>query len=136
MQCRIIIELYTYINQPKIWPTKGQTWLKCINKQHTAFYHLNDLWNPCIFFKCTNPNNLDRLVWVNIYTHTYIHMCGLKVYSLRCTKVDWKVHRLLSLNVTKWGLFFNIIHLAVHTLLPSVLQCLHPIGPKSHLQQI
>ena len=40
---------------------------------------------------------------------------------------SWKVHRLtkiLSWNVTKLVLFSNIAHLAVHTLLPLVLQCL------------
>ena len=39
----------------------------------------------------------------------------------------------------KWGLFFNIIPLAIQTLLPSVLQCLDFIGKKKkkkHLQQI
>ena len=53
-------------------------------------------------------------------------------------EVSWKVHRLtkiVSWKVTKWGLFFNIVHLAVHTL-PSVLQCLDPNDQKSHQQQI
>ena len=42
-------------------------------------------------------------------------------------RVSWKVDRLtkiFSWNVTKWCLFFNIVSLAVHTLLSSVLQCL------------
>ena len=54
-------------------------------------------------------------------------------------RVDWKVPRLtkiLSKNVTKWGLFFNIIPLLVYTLFPLMLQFLDPIGQKSHQQQI
>ena len=49
------------------------------------------------------------------------------------TRVSLKVLRLtkiFSWNVTKWGLFFNIVPLVVHTLLSSVLQCLDPIGQK------
>ena len=40
-------------------------------------------------------------------------------------RVGWKVHRLTTmqwLNLTKCGLFFNIVSHEVHTLLPSVLQ--------------
>ena len=54
------------------------------------------------------------------------------------TRVSRKVHRLtkiLSWNVTKQALVFNIVPLVVNTLLP-VLQCLDPINPKSHQQQI
>ena len=39
-------------------------------------------------------------------------------------------------NVTKWGLFFSIVLLMVHTHLSSVLQCLDPIDEKSHQYQI
>ena len=49
------------------------------------------------------------------------------------TKIGGKVHRLtktLSWNMTKWGLFFYIVFLAVHTVVPSVLLCLDPIGKK------
>ena len=55
------------------------------------------------------------------------------------TKVNWKVHRLtkiLTKNVTKWGLFSNIVTLVAHTFLTLVLQCLHPVGQRNHLQQI
>ena len=31
----------------------------------------------------------------------------------------------------KWGTFYNIVPPAVHTLLPSVLQCLDPTGKKN-----
>ena len=50
-----------------------------------------------------------------------------------CTRFRWKVYRLtkiLSGNVTRWGLFFNIVSFVTHKLLPSVLQCLYPIGKK------
>ena len=50
------------------------------------------------------------------------------------TKVSWKAHRLTKIaswNVTRWGLFFNIVSLMVHTLFTSVLPCLVPIGKKS-----
>ena len=37
--------------------------------------------------------------------------------------------------MTEWGLFFNIVSFAVYTLLPSVFQCLDPIGLKRHQRQ-
>ena len=52
-----------------------------------------------------------------------------------CMRVSWKVHRLTKIpswNVTKWGLFFNIVTFTVHSLLQLVLQCLDPIGNKIH----
>ena len=48
-------------------------------------------------------------------------------------RVGWKVYRLtkiFSWNVAKWGFFFNTVHLAVHTHLPSVLQCFDLIYKK------
>ena len=48
-----------------------------------------------------------------------------------CMRVGQKVHSLTDtkyLNLTKLGLFFNIISSAVHTFLPSVLQCSDPSG--------
>ena len=38
--------------------------------------------------------------------------------------------KILSWNVTKLGLFFNIVPFEVHTLLPPVLQYLDPISKK------
>ena len=61
---------------------------------------------------------------------------------LLCTNLGWKIHRLtkiISWNVTKWSLFFNIVPpflLVVCALFPFVLQCLDPIGQKNHLQLI
>ena len=52
-------------------------------------------------------------------------------WSIPNTRVGWKVHRLTLmqwLNLTKCGLFLNIVSPAVHTLLPSVLQCLDSCG--------
>ena len=66
----------------------------------------------------------------NIYIYIYVCVCvrvGRRVHSL--TKI-------LSWNVTKEGLFFNIIPLVVHTLFPTMLQCLDPIGKESYQQQI
>ena len=52
--------------------------------------------------------------------------------------MSWKLYHIFRhiplgyntkyLNLTKVGLFFNIICSAVHTFLPSVLQCLDPGG--------
>ena len=50
-------------------------------------------------------------------------------------KVHW-LTKMLSWNVTKWGLFFNFVSLMVHTLLPLVLQCCDHIGQESHQPQI
>ena len=59
----------------------------------------------------------------HIHTHTHtLSQVGCK--ALRMTKI-------LSLNVTKWVLFFNIVPLVVHALLPAVLQGLDTIGQKS-----
>ena len=63
-----------------------------------------------------------------IYKHIHTH-----------TKVSSKEHKQVKIfawNVTKWSLFFNIVLLAVHTLLPSEFQCLDPIGLKYDPQQI
>ena len=49
------------------------------------------------------------------------------------TGVDWKVRRLNNIlwwNVTKWGLFFNLVPRMTHTLRPSMLLCLNPIFQK------
>ena len=49
-------------------------------------------------------------------------------------RISWKIHRLtkiLSWHVTKWGLFYNIVTLAVHTLLLLVLQCSVFMGKKN-----
>ena len=57
-----------------------------------------------------------------IYIYIYIYM-----------KVDWKVHKLskiLSLNVTKRGLFFNMVLFVVHMLLPMGLQFFDLNGKK------
>ena len=54
------------------------------------------------------------------FLHSYWH-----------TRVGWKVHRLTMMqwsNLTKCGLFSNIVSPAVHTLLPSVLQRLDSCG--------
>ena len=56
--------------------------------------------------------------------------------SLCHTRVGWKVHRFSMLqwsNLTKCGLFFNIVSPAVRTLLPSVFQRLPwiPVGYRS-----
>ena len=57
--------------------------------------------------------------------------------------VDKKVPRqkkkkkeMLTWNVIKWGVFFQIVSFVVNTLLQSVLQCLDPIGQKINQQQI
>ena len=50
-----------------------------------------------------------------------------------CRRVDWKVHKLTKIpswNVTEWDLFFHIVLLAVHTLLPSALHYMDPIDQK------
>ena len=55
-------------------------------------------------------------------THTYTL---IYIYIYIYTRIRWKVHgltKILSWNVTKWGLFFNIVPVGVHTLLPSALQ--------------
>ena len=52
-------------------------------------------------------------------------------HSLSYTRVGWKVHRLTMMqwsNLTKCGLYFNLVFPAVHTLLPSVLQRLDSRG--------
>ena len=73
-------------------------------------------------------------------TATTIHIVNDESYILSFradttpiidTRVGWKVHRLTLMlwsNLTKCGLFFNIVSPAVHTFLPSVLQCLHSCG--------
>ena len=61
------------------------------------------------------------------------------IYIYIYIRVGWKVHwltKILSWNVTKWGLFFNIVFLVFHTLFTSVLQCLDPISQKSQQQYI
>ena len=58
--------------------------------------------------------------WVSLRTCYFVH-----------TRVGWKVHRLTMIqwsNLTKCGLFFNIVSPAVHALLPSVLQRLDSRG--------
>ena len=55
------------------------------------------------------------------------------VFSSACAMVGWKVPKLtkiLSLNTTKWSLFFNIVILVVDKLLQGVLPCLDPMGQK------
>ena len=50
-----------------------------------------------------------------------------------CMSVGWKVHRLTKIllwNVSKWGLFSNIVSLTVHSLLLSVLLYLDSISKK------
>ena len=39
----------------------------------------------------------------------------------------WYVIKIKKLNQTKWSLFFDVVSLAVHTLLPSMLQLLDSI---------
>ena len=65
-------------------------------------------------------------IWIRItdsisyHDNHYAKHISLYVYL----RVDWKVHRqtkILSWNVTKWGLFFNIVTLEVHS--PSFLWC-------------
>ena len=46
---------------------------------------------------------------------------------------DQKIHKLTKYShgiMTKWGLFFNIVPIVIHTILPLMLQCLGPIGQK------
>ena len=53
--------------------------------------------------------------------------------------ISWKILRLNKIpseNMTKWSLCFMIIPLALHTIIPSMLQCLGPIGKNSHEQNI
>ena len=53
--------------------------------------------------------------------------------GLQSTRVGWKVHRLTMMqwsNLTKCGLYVNIVSPVVHTLLPSVLQRLDSCGIK------
>ena len=56
-----------------------------------------------------------QFLYVYIYIYIYIY-----------TRVTWKVHRLtkiLSWNVTEWGLFFNIVHLlSSHFISVAVLE--------------
>ena len=107
------------------------------------------------------PQQSNLCVFVSLFIYIYIYIYILYIYIYICIKcvsiwlvvpfffkqfisflymkVGWKVHRLtkiLSKNVTKCGYFFNIVSFAFHTLLPLVLQCLDPIGPNSHQQQI
>ena len=52
---------------------------------------------------------------------------------LKFINVSWKVEwltKIISWNVTKWDLFFNLV---LYTLFPSVLQCLDPIDQKVHM---
>ena len=51
------------------------------------------------------------------------------IYMNFSRKVHW-LTMILSWNVTKCGLFFNIVLLAVYTLLSLVLQYLDPIDKK------
>ena len=47
-------------------------------------------------------------------------------------KKFYKLTKLLSGNLTKWGLYFMMVFPMVHTLLSSMLQCFNPIGKKTH----
>ena len=61
----------------------------------------------------------------------HFHIPQTQTLCYTHTRVGWKVHRLTMmqwLNLTKCGLFFYIASPAVHTLLPSVLQCLDSGG--------
>ena len=51
-------------------------------------------------------------------------ICNYK-YMKVCSKV-LRLTKILSQNVTRWGLLFNIVTQAVHILLPSMLLCLDP----------
>lgn len=59
-----------------------------------------------------------------------------KHHQLTCTRSGKTVYRLikiLSWNVIKWGLFFDNITLVLHTLLLSGLHCLNTIGEESFI---
>ena len=61
------------------------------------------------------------------------------LFLLSHTRVDWKVHRLTKIliwNVTKWGLFLNILPPSDSHTFSMVLQGLNPIGKKSHQQLV
>ena len=81
---------------------------------------------------CTRAHTHTHIyMYIHIYMHIYIYI--INIYKFIC----WKVHRLtkiLSQNMTKCGLLFNIVPLVMHTFLPSVFQCLDPIGQKRHRQ--
>ena len=100
-----------------------------INSVHFWMHKLtykNFLWNTTLFS-------------FNIYSYSCVYKRERGGEYFFCIyilclymRVGWKVHRLakiLSWNVTKWGLFSN-------TFILSVLHCLNPIDQKSHQQQI
>ena len=65
----------------------------------------------------------------NLWTHTHTHTHSIHIYVCVCE--GCKVRRLtelLSWNVTKWGLFCNIVSLADQTLPSSMLPCLELIN--------
>ena len=77
------------------------------------------------------PRRLIVCVRVTKSKHSEITLCiiwNLLTYNCVDTRFSWKINmltKILSWNVTKGGLFFNTVSFAVHTLLPSVLQCLN-----------
>ena len=82
------------------------------NRTFYSFYidRLSSFHCPC----------LKNILLVNSF-YSYLRYCS-------STRVNWKVHKLtkiLSWNMTKWGLFFNIVPLAVHTLFSLVLLWSH-----------
>ena len=71
----------------------------------------------CKWIVCTLCVCVCVCVYIYIYIYIYIHTHT----HTQPTRVGWKVYRLtkiLSWNVTKWGLFFNIVSFVVHTLVP------------------
>ena len=83
---------------------------------------LNKHTAKCIHTQCEYTqalkHTLSHTTNTNFMLHTYE---GGLILVHRQTMMQW-------LNLTKCGLFFNIASPAVHTLLPSVLQCLDSGG--------
>ena len=91
---------------------------------------------PRILAQCEMPTAYSKIwTWIimsiSCDDNDYLTCFSLSIYIY--TRVNWKANRLTKIliwNVTKGGLFFNVVSLAVHTLLPSMLLCLDPTGQK------
>ena len=72
-----------------------------------------------------------QLASTHIYAQTHSHLTLCTTTSKpHSVTVQELAEKFLGWNVTKWGLFIKIVSFAVHILLPSVLQCLDPMGQK------
>ena len=116
------------------WPNMNEQCTKW-KKNNYAIMHWNQSY---IFFRCWEIWSKTRASFFLLFYHTvyscipcHKHAMVISTCDLGSTRVGWKVHRLTMmqwLNLTKCGLFLNIVSPAVHTLLPSVLQRLESRG--------